>query len=807
MKKAVYNPKKIEKKWQKEWEKKGLFKAKDFSKKKKFYVLIEFPYPSGVGLHTGHCRSYTAMDVLSRKKRMEGYNVLYPMGWDAFGLPTENYAIKTGLHPSVVTKQNTDTFRNQLKKLGLSFDWEREINTTNPNYYKWTQWIFIQLFNKGLAYKEKCLINWCPSCKIGLANEEVVLGNCERCGEKTEKKEKEQWMIKITKYADRLLKDLEKVDYLERIKIQQKEWIGRSEGVNLKNKIKDLDIEFEVYDSIPQTFMAQTFTVIAPDHPLLKKLVYGTEFEKPVLEFAEKIIKKRQQEKYDDKTMEGIFTGRYVKNYCGTGHDLPIWVASYVVMDYGTGIVNCSAHDERDFSFAKKYNIPLKPVLFPKNKELAQKVKNLEIFYREPDGILQEPKEFTGLTWEEARKPIIEYIIKNGFGKVAVHYKLRDWVFSRQHYWGEPIPMVYCDKCGYLPVKEKDLPIELPKVKNYKPSDTGESPLSLINSWVNTKCPKCKGNAERETDTMPNWAGSNWYFLRYLDVNNNKKLADFKKIKYWMPVDWYNGGMEHTTLHLLYSRFIFKFLYDIGAVPKEIGPEPYKKRTSHGKILGKGGIKMSKSLGNTVNPDEITDTLGADTLRIYTMFMGPFDQAIAWDDKGINGAKRFLEKVFSISVSEKSSNLVKKELQKTIGKVSNDINSLKFNTAISSLMEFSNILKREPINKEDYRNFLIILSPFAPHITEELWQNNGFKDLCFNASWPKFNIKEEEEIELIVQINGRFRAKVETKIGSTEKEIIELALSKERIKELTKDKKIKKTIFVPKKLINFVIDN
>jgi leucyl-tRNA synthetase len=818
-----YNPQKIERKWQKIWEQKKIFNVKINPKKQKEYILVEFPYPSGDGLHVGHCRSYTGLDIISRKKRMEEKNVLFPIGWDAFGLPTENYAIKKGIHPSVATKRNTDTFRKQLKSLGFSFDWSREINTTEAPYYKWTQWIFLQLFKHNLAYKDKIAINWCPSCKIGLANEEVVAGNCERCGTKVEKREKDQWMIKITKYADRLIKDLDNVNYLEKIKIQQKEWIGRSEGVNLKNKIKDLDIEFEVYDSIPQTFMAQTFTVIAPDHPLLKKLVEGTSFEKPVLEFARKIVENRQQEKYDDKTMDGIFTGRYVGNYCGTGRDLPIWVASYVVTDYGTGIVNCSAHDERDFSFAKKYNIPLKPVLFPKDEELAQKVKNLEIFYREPEGLLQEPIEFKGLTWEEARKPIIEYIVKNGFGKIAVHYKLRDWVFSRQHYWGEPIPLVFCEECGWVPVAEKDLPVELPKIKKYQPTDTGESPLSAISKWVNVACSECGGSARRETDTMPNWAGSNWYFLAYTFAKNGKFNWNNKDIESFMPVDWYNGGMEHTTLHLLYSRFIFKFLWDIGAVPKSIGSEPYMKRTSHGMVLGEGGIKMSKSKGNVINPDQVVKDFGADTLRIYEMFMGPFDQAIPWDTKGVIGSRRFLERIYNLISNFKFqiSNLKGKTeikiqnseldaiLHKTIKKVSEDIEAMRFNTAVSALMILINAFteKQENLTKDNIKNLLLILSPFAPHLAEELWEVMKFKGMACQQAWPKFDEKliVSEKVLLIVQVNGKVRDKIEANSGLLQADAEKLVNESEKIKVHLEGKQIRKIIYIKDKLINIVI--
>ncbi|HLC69866.1 MAG TPA: leucine--tRNA ligase, partial [Patescibacteria group bacterium] len=563
-----YNPKDIEKKWQKFWEDQGTFEVKEDSTKPKFYGLVEFPYPSGAGLHVGHPRSYTAMDIISRKKRMEGYNVLFPMGFDAFGLPTENFAIKTGRPPKEVTAENIATFTRQLKMLGFSFDWSRAVDTTDPKYYKWTQWIFLQLFKHGLAYKKAMPINWCPSCKIGLANEEVVDGKCERCGTPVERRDKEQWMLAITKYADKLLEGLNEVNYIERAKIQQQNWIGRSEGVNFKHRVKDLGVEFEVYDSIPQTFLAQTFIIIAPEHPLVGQLIKGTAYEGPVAKFVEEIKNKKLKGKFNIETdMEGIFTGRYSENYLGTGRDLPIWVASFALVEYGTGIVGCSAHDERDWAFAKKYNLPLKPVLFPKDKDLAERVRNLEIFYRAPDGILEEPKEFRGLTWEAARQPVIDYVVKNGWGEKRVNYKLRDWVFSRQRYWGEPIPLVNCPKCGWVPLAEEDLPLTLPEVEHYEPTDTGESPLAAIEDWVKTTCPNCGSNARRETDTMPNWAGSSWYFLRYCDPTNDQELCSMDKLKYWMPIDWYNGGMEHTVLHLLYSRFWNQFLFDIGVVP------------------------------------------------------------------------------------------------------------------------------------------------------------------------------------------------------------------------------------------------
>ncbi|HLD31509.1 MAG TPA: leucine--tRNA ligase [Patescibacteria group bacterium] len=804
-----YNPKDLELKWQKHWEKSGVFKAKDFSDQPKFYGLIEFPYPSGAGLHVGHPRPFTAMDVICRKKRMEGMNVLFPIGFDAFGLPTENYAIKTGRPPAEVTAENIATFTRQLKMLGFSFDWSRVVDTTDPEYYHWTQWIFLQLFKKGLAYKKAMPINWCVSCKIGLANEEVVDGKCERCGGTVEKREKEQWMLAITKYADQLLAGLDTVDYIPQAKIQQTNWIGRSEGVNFKHKVKDLDLEFQVYDSIPQTFMAQTFVIIAPEHPFVYEMVKGTDQETAVMEFVDRIKKKKMGGRFDiNEDMEGIFTGRYVDNYLGTGRDLPIWVASFALVDYGTGIVGCSAHDERDWTFAKKYNLPLKPVLFPVDKNLAQKVRNLEVFYREPDGILEEPKEFSGQRWDEVREPIISFIEKNDLGQRAVNYKLRDWVFSRQRYWGEPIPLVWCDNCGgWEPLSEKELPLKLPVVKKYEPTDTGESPLAAMEDWVNTKCPRCGGPARRETDTMPNWAGSSWYFLRYCDPRNKKKLADERLLKYWLPVDWYNGGMEHTVLHLLYSRFWHHFLYDLGVVPC---PEPYKKRTSHGMILAKGGEKMSKSRGNVVNPDEMVEKYGADALRTYIMFMGPFDQAVEWDTNGLVGVRRFLEKVWNLQtrVGKKENEEVEAVLHQTIKRVSEDIEKMHFNTAVARLMELTNELtKQNTFGRSQYRILLQLLSPFAPHLAEELWAAQGEKKSISQSTWPQYSPEKiiANTMTVVVQINGKVRANVDLSATAGEEEVKAAALADPAIEKWLTDKEIKKIVYIKGRLINIVI--
>ncbi|MDP2950750.1 MAG: class I tRNA ligase family protein [bacterium] len=795
----VYDPAKIEKKWQAHWDKIGLYEAKDNSSKEKLFLLVEFPYPSGAGLHVGHCRSYTALDILARKSRMQGKNVLYPIGWDAFGLPSENYAIKTGIHPSITTKQCLITFTKQLKSMGFSFDWSREVNTTDPNYYKWTQWIFLKLFEQGLAYKAKIPINWCLSCKIGLANEEVVDGVCERCGGAIEKREKEQWLIKITKYADRLIDDLKLVDFPERVKAQQINWIGKSEGYEIDFPVvlsasschsepageesqrsfgQSLqDDKIRVFTTRIDTIFGCTYLVVAPEHPFIEKNKVKITNFKEVLAYKGKskkiseIDRENQEREVSGVALKGIFALNPAN-----GKEIPVFVADYVLTGYGTGaIMAVPAHDKRDFDFAKKFNLP---IIEAEN------------------------------SWEMAEK---------GIAKPKVNYKLRDWVFSRQRYWGEPIPLVFCEKCGWVALKESDLPLKLPKVVKYQPTDTGESPLATIKSWVNVKCPKCKGPAKRETDVMPNWAGSNWYFLRYCDPKNAKKLADSKKLKYFMPVDWYNGGMEHTTLHLLYSRFIYKFLWDIGAVPKELGPEPYKKRTSHGMILAVGGVKMSKSKGNVINPDDVVGQYGADTLRVYEMFMGPFEQAIAWDTNSIKGARRFLDRVYKLNDKCQMTNVkaspndkcqIKKILHKTIKKVSEDIDQMKFNTAVSALMECLNVFeKEESIETEDYLLFITLLSPFAPHIAEELWQQTGKKTSIFQEQWPQYdeNLLKEEKVNIIIQINGKVRGKVEAENDVSEEEVKELSLKDENIAKWLIDKPIKKVIFVKNKLINFVI--
>ncbi len=754
-----YNPQKIEKKWQAIWQKEGSFEAKNSSKKPKFYALVEFPYPSGDGLHVGHCRSYTALDILSRKRRMQGFNVLYPMGWDAFGLPTENYAIKMGVAPQVVTKKNTDNFRKQMKSLGLSFDWAREVNTTDEKYYRWTQWIFLQLFKHGLAEKQALKINWCPKDKIGLANEEVINGKCERCGTAVEKKDKVQWVIKITKYADRLIDDLKNVDYPQRVKDQQTNWIGRSEGAEIDFEISTSKNAVKVFTTRPDTIFGATFLVVAPEHPLLEDCKSQITNHKEVEDYIRQAKNKSDLERQEQKEKTGVELKGIKAINPATKKEIPVFVADYVLTGYGTGaIMAVPADDERDRAFAEKFNLPI-------------------------------ITDYQKAGFED-------------FGKKTVQYKLRDWVFSRQHYWGEPIPMIDCKECGWVPVPEKDLPVTLPKVKKYEPTDTGESPLAVMEKWVKVKCPVCENWAQRETDTMPNWAGSNWYFLRYTDPKNAKELADKKALDYWMPVDWYNGGMEHTTLHLLYSRFVFKFLWDIGAVPREIGNEPYKKRTSHGIILAEGGVKMSKSKGNVINPDTIVKEYGADTLRIYEMFMGPFEQMIPWDSKGIVGARRFLEKIYKLvqDASVKSQNeKLQALLNKTIKKVSEDIEAMKFNTAISAMMSFVNEWSNAEVglNKKDVQKFLTILFPFAPHLASELG--------CKADVWPKYEEVVEKSVEVIISVNGKVRDKMEMASGLSQKEVENMVLISPKIKPWIEGKEIKKIIFVPNKLINIVV--
>jgi len=814
-----YNPQKIEKKWQDYWEKNGFYRAEDFSKRPKKYILIEFPYLSGEGLHVGHCRSYSAIDAICRKKRMEGYNVLFPIGWDAFGLPTENYAIKTGVYPRKVADENIKVFKRQLKSLGLSFDWRREIDTSDPEYYKWTQWIFLKLFEKGLAYQAEIPVNWCPSCKIGLANEEVVDGKCERCGTEAEKKTLKQWMIKITAYADRLIEDLEKVDYLERIKTQQKNWIGRSYGTEIDFKIEDSSEVIKVFTTRVDTLFGVTAIVLAPEHPLVEKITTEENKERVIKYIADAKKKSDFEREKLEKEKTGVFTGSYCLNP-GNNEKVPIWIGDYVIATYGGGaVMMVPAHDYRDYDFAKKYGLEIREVISggdtskiePRDSEAKGK-KRTQFSWPEAFvgyGTLLNSGQFNGLSSGEAIKKITEWLEKKGLGRKKIQYKLRDWIFSRQHYWGEPIPIIHCPKCGIVPVPEKDLPVELPYIKKYQPTGTGESPLANIPKWVNTKCPRCGGKAKRETDTMPNWAGSNWYFIRYTDPKNDKFLADSEKLKYWMPVDWYNGGMEHTTLHLLYSRFIYKFLFDIGVVPQS---EPYQKRTTHGVVLAEDGRKMSKSFGNVINPDQIIKEYGADTLRIYEMFMGPFDQAIAWSIQGVKGVRRFLEKVWKLTLNGgggKSSERVIRAIHKLNKKIDGDIEATKFNTLIAVFMEFANFWQenKKEVSKDIIERFLILLAPMAPHIAEELWQNLGHKKSIFLEKWPEYDPKLVREgiVTLIVQVNGKVRDKIEVEADISEEKAKELAFSQKKIKNWIEGKEIEKVIFVPGKLINIVV--
>ncbi len=838
-----YNHLKIEHKWQKVWEDKKLYEVKNGTKGKTFVGLIEFPYPSGAGLHVGHIRSNTAMDIITRKRRMEGFNVLYPIGWDAFGLPTENYAIKMGIQPQKITKTNTDVFRKQLKSIGFGFDWSREINTTDPGYYKWTQWIFLQMYKKGLAYKAKTSINWCPSCKIGLANEEVVAGECERCGTETTKKVKEQWMLAITKYADRLDKDLDKVNYLEKIKIQQRNWIGKSEGSEISFKI----ITDKIFSSGPQvnspewlgkdilgnnfvkvfttradTIFGATYVVLAPEHPIITNYKLLITNWKEVEAYIKQVKDKKDIERMaEDKEKTGVELKGIKAINPATGGEVSVWIADYVLATYGTGAVMAvPAHDERDFEFAKKYNLEIKEVISGGNI--------LEKSFTD-DGILMNSGKYNDLISEDARSKITEFV----GGKIVTKYKLRDWVFSRQRYWGEPIPMIHCDKCGIVPVPEKDLPVLLPKVKSYKPTDSGESPLAIISKWVNTTCPTCGGKAKRETDTMPNWAGSSWYYLRYTDPNNKKELAGKKALRYWMKngVDWYNGGMEHTTLHLLYSRFWHKFLYDLKVVPTS---EPYMKRTSHGMILALGGVKMSKSIGNTVDPKDIVNIYGADTLRIYEMFIGPFDQTVSWNTESIIGSRRFIEKVWrlGLKVSEKEakknnqnssrfipegpytdknfdySSSLQTLLHKTIKKIGEDIESMSYNTAISSMMVLVNEMeKAESIEEKDFKMFLQILAPFAPHITEEIWQSLKEKKSIHKSIWPKWDKKKiiDDIIKIAVQVNGKVRAEITVGRDTEEEEVKKMAQKDKNIASWVENKEIKRIIYVKGRIINIVV--
>ena len=800
-----YNHLVVEPKWQKAWEEKGCFHAEENSDKKKFYALIEFPYPSGQGLHVGHPRPYTALDVVSRKRRLQGYNVLYPIGWDAFGLPTENYAIKNHIHPEIVTKNNVARFKKQIQSLGISFDWSREINTTDPEYYKWTQWIFLQLFKHGLAYKKEMAVNWCTSCKCVLANEEVVNGVCERCGSEVVRKVKSQWMLKITEYADRLIKDLDLVDYPDRVKAQQKNWIGKSTGAEVDFNTTEGD-KLTVYTTRCDTLFGATYMVISPEHPCIEKWNDKIKNIEDVKVYQAEAAKKSDFERTElVKEKTGVMLDGVKAINPVNGKEIPIFVSDYVLVSYGTGaIMAVPAHDTRDWEFAKKFNLPIIEVV--KGGEDVQK----EAFTDCATGVMVNSDFLTGLTVEEAKKTMISWLEENKVGRAKTNYKLRDWVFSRQRYWGEPIPIVHCDKCGYVPIPESELPLRLPMVDSYEPTDTGESPLSKITDWVETTCPCCGGKAHRETDTMPQWAGSSWYFLRYMDPHNKEALASKEALNYWSPVDWYNGGMEHTTLHLLYSRFWHKFLYDIGVVPT---PEPYAKRTSHGMILGENGEKMSKSRGNVVNPDDIVQQYGADTMRLYEMFIGDFEKAAPWNDKGIKGCRRFVERYYNLQEKLIDGDEVRPELEcsihKTIKKVSEDIENIKFNTAIASLMALMNDINAVgSINKKEYAIFSILLNPFAPHVTEEIWSTCNLGDgMVVDQPWPEYDESKckANEIEIAVQVNGKIKTKLMIPAEAEQAEVIALAKADENVKKSVEGMNIIKEIYVKGRLVNIVV--
>lgn len=798
-----YNFKQIESKWQNVWYSQNTFAAKQDFTLPKYYCLVEFPYPSGQGLHVGHPRSYTALDIVARKKRLEGYNVLYPMGWDAFGLPTENFAIKNHIHPAEVTKKNVAHFKEQLQSLGFSFDWTREINTTDPSYYKWTQWIFLQLYKKGLAYKKEMAVNWCTSCKCVLANEEVVNGVCERCGSEVIRKNQSQWMLKITAYADRLVKDLDDVDFIDRVKTQQRNWIGRSTGaeVDFGTTLGDT---LTVYTTRPDTLFGATYMVISPEHPLIEKWADKITNLDEVRKYQDEAAHKSDFERTElnkEKTgvkLEGVMGINPVNNA-----EIPIFISDYVLVSYGTGaIMAVPAHDTRDWEFAKKFNLPIIEVV--KGSEVG--VEN-EAFTDCATGVMTNSSFLTGMSVEEAKKAITEWLTKEGKGHEKVNFKLRDWVFSRQRYWGEPIPIVKCEKCGYVPLDESELPLTLPNVESYEPTDTGESPLAKMTDWVNTTCPCCGGPAKRETDTMPQWAGSSWYFLRYCDPHNDKELISKEAAEYWTPVDWYNGGMEHTTLHLLYSRFWHKFLYDIGVVPTS---EPYKKRTSHGMILGENGEKMSKSRGNVVNPDEIVDAYGADTMRLYEMFIGDFEKAAPWNSDSIKGCKRFIEKYWNLQEKVKDGNEYSPEhealMHKTIKKVTYDIDNLKANTAIASMMTLVNEFSQKGCNKAEVKTLTILLNPFAPHVTEEMWQVMNFGGMVNEAQWPTYDEEKTKEnsVEIVIQVMGKVRSKLTIPVDMPKDEVLAAAKADAKIAELLDGKEIKKEIYVPGKLVNFV---
>lgn len=799
-----YTPKSIEKKWQDIWDENQCYKAENNSEKPKFYALVEFPYPSSNGLHVGHPRPYTALDIVSRKRRYQGYNVLFPMGWDAFGLPTENFAIKNKIHPRIVTEQNIARFKGQLKSIGFSFDWSREVNTTDPNYYKWTQWIFLKLFEKGLAYKQEMPINFCTSCKVGLANEEVVGGVCERCGSEVIRRVKNQWMLKITEYAERLINDLDTVDYIERVKIQQINWIGRSEGAELDFRISGGDDVLRVFTTRPDTLFGATYMVIAPEHPLIEKYRERIENIDQVETYREEVSKKSDFERTElVKEKTGIELKGLTAINPATGKEIPLWVSDYVLMTYGTGaIMAVPGHDQRDWEFATKFGLPIIEVI--KGGDITK-----EAYTDTNSGILVNSGFIDDMEVKDAIGTMLDWVEKEGLGERKVNYKLRDWVFSRQRYWGEPIPLVHCDECGWVPIPESELPLRLPEVENYEPTDTGESPLAAIHDWVHTTCPKCGGPAHRETDTMPQWAGSSWYFLRYMDPDNHDQLASKEALEYWSPIDWYNGGMEHTTLHLLYSRFWHKFLYDIGVVPM---PEPYAKRTSHGMILGDNNEKMSKSRGNVVNPDDIVKDYGADTLRTYEMFIGDFEKAVPWSDNGVKGCRRFLDRVWRLQEILVEGGSYTPELEssihKTIKKVSEDFENLKFNTGIAAMMSLLNEFNDfGRLNKKDFQTFLTLLNPVAPHITEELWEIAGLPGYLFQTSWPQYDQEKtiDKVFDLPVQVNGKVRGTVEVSLDESAESIKEKVYASPGVKKFTDGKTLVKEIYVPGKIYNIVV--
>ncbi len=801
--KAPYDPARIEKKWQARWEEQKAFCTEDNHTKPKYYCLIEFPYPSGAGLHVGHPRPYTALDIIARKRRMEGYNVLFSVGWDAFGLPTENYAIKNKVHPRAVTNENIERFRTQLKRLGFSFDYSREVNTTDPAYYRWTQWIFLQLYKHGLAYKAEMPINWCVSCKCGLANEEVVDGVCERCGGEVVRRVKKQWMLAITKYAQKLLDGLDTVDFIEKVKTQQRNWIGRSEGAEIDFAVTGRPDKIKVYTTRPDTVFGATYMVLSPEHPLLETWKDSIDNYDELMDYKAQAAKKSDFERTEvakDKTGVEIRGIRAVNP--ATQKEIPIWIADYVLITYGTGaIMAVPGHDTRDWDFAKKFGLPIVEVVSGGNVQEAA-------FDDIQDGVMVNSGFLNGLKVADAKKAIIDHLEKQELGQRKVNFKLRDWVFSRQRYWGEPIPVVHCKHCGIVPVPEKDLPVLLPEVKNYEPTDSGESPLAAMTEWVNTVCPVCGGPAQRETDTMPQWAGSSWYFLRYTDPHNDKEMASQEEMKYWLPIDWYNGGMEHTTLHLLYSRFWHLFLHDIGVVPSK---EPYQKRTSHGMILGSNGEKMSKSRGNVINPDDITDQFGADAFRLYEMFMGAFDQAIPWSTNGTQGCRRFLDRVWRLqemlTEGENYSSDLKASFHATIKKVGEDYEKMKYNTAIAAMMSLVNdIYLKNQITRGELKALLLLLSPVAPHICEEMWEAQGFGTPIHHQPWPAYDEKEMavSEVEIAIQINGKVRGRIMIPADLTREQAEETLPDHPEVKALVGGKAIRKIIFVPGRLLNIV---